>query len=260
MYSSVALPTFALSMLDCNCSLSYYKWNLAHVFHFSLYPLAVLSLSTSYFFVIKFSASVLTFKRVAISIATIWTISIIANVPALAVVPYEQFVNCCEEVCYNLSYICNEEFNVSFVPNRLSIQSTVYFSIRDAFLVVIPTILVFITSFASLVLFYRYIHKPPPDLERRMLFLPIFLSLTSGIFFIAQNTFNWSFYPPSTGNIPGITFYVSGNMSWDWALLAFGALAYYFNMKLRRKSLLLFKCKKMKIKNEKVSKSTSSIV
>ena len=119
-YSTLSIPAFALSIIHCSCNLSYYKWIIAHVFHFALYPLNITAIAASYFFILKFSSHVLTFPRVICILIGIWVVGIIGNSPTVVVVPMDIFVTCCEGVCRNDTYNCNL-LRDSFTPNFVHI-------------------------------------------------------------------------------------------------------------------------------------------
>lgn len=245
-YSSVAVPTFATSMLHCSCELSYYKWNLAHVFHFSIYPLNILALAACYFFILKFSSKAITFKLVFIILVVIWFISIAINIPAVITVPYNQFVTCCQEVCFNQSSFCDTStpLNKSFAPNSFSTESVIYFRFRDTLMVIVPSFFVIVFSSATYIVFWKSIINATIELHRRMLLLPILMTVSCGILFVAQNNINWQYAPPLSDQVPGIFNYLISNLSWDVIVLFFAVLVFYLNVRIRDESLKLLRCKK----------------
>ena len=244
LYSSVAAPTFATQMLQCNCRSVYYKWLFAHVFHFSMYPLNILVLSASYFFILKFSAKIITFKRVFIILAIIWFISIAVNIPNVFIVPFKKFKACCEGVCLNQTYICDVPLNTSFAPNEFTTESAHYFRARYSLVVVIPTVFVFIFSSATYIVFWKSIINATIELRRRMLLLPILMTVASASLFLVQNTLNWYYFPPPTTDLPGIFYDGLSVLSSDIMLIVFAVLILYFNVRLRSGCLTLLCCRK----------------
>ena len=258
LYSSVAVPTFATQMLECTCGLAYYKWNLAHVLHFSMYPLNILVLSASYFFILKFSAKIITFKVVFVILAIIWFISIAVNIPTVFIVPYQRFVSCCEGVCLNQTYICDVPLNISFAPNEFTEDSIQYFRVRDSLLVVVPTFFVIIFSSATYIVFWKSIINATIELHRRMLLLPILMTVACSLLFVAQNNINWTYVPPPTNDLPGVFYYVLSNLSWDIMVLVFAVLIFYLNVRLRKGCLMLLCCRKSDKEQSKITINSSN--
>ena len=258
LYSSVAVPTFATQMLQCNCRSVYYKWFVAHVLHFSMYPLNILVLSASYFFILKFSAKVITFKRVFIILGIIWFISIAVNIPNLLIVPFKSFRACCEEVCLNQSHICDVPLNTSFAPNEFTTESAHYFRARYSLVVVIPTVFVFIFSTATYIVFWKSIINATIELRRRMLLLPILMTVASASLFLVQNTFNWYYIPPPTTDLPGTFYDGLSVLSSDVMLIVFAVLILYFNVRLRSGCLRLLCCRKEQTQQNQITNNSIS--
>ena len=260
LYSSVAVPTFAIQMLQCNCRLAYYKWYFAHLLHFSMYPLNILVLSASYFFILKFSAKIITFKRVFIILAIIWFISIAVNIPNVFIVPFKKFKACCEGVCLNQTYICDVPLNTSFAPNEFTTESAQYFRARYSLVVVIPTVFVFIFSSATYIVFWKSIINATIELRRRMLLLPILMTVASASLFLVQNTLNWYYFPPPTTDLPGTFYDALSVLSSDIILIVFAVLILYFNVRLRKGCLRLLCRRKEQTQQNQITNNSLEII
>lgn len=240
LYNLVSFADFILVMIHCDCQLTYYLWLISHFLHLSVYPLNGLSLSVCYFCVLKFSSHVLTVKRVVTGIIVIWVISLISNLPLVFLTPFDTFVSCCEETCLNVTYSMCNIGKAAFSPNRITTAGYAYMTFRDITIPVGSTFIVAVFTIASYIVFKKSFIRNSTPLERRMLLLPILMTVSFILFFVIYNLVNWnsSLSPPTT--LPG-TFYFSVVYLWDFVGLSFAVLVLYFNVLIRSSCINLIK-------------------
>ena len=240
-YSTLSMPAFTLSIINCECDLTYYKWILAHIFHFALYPFNITAISASYCLILKYSSSILTFRRVAAVLIGMWIVPILGNVPTVFLVPLNDFVTCCEGLCFNDTYIC-DDLTGAFTPNLFSIESEVFFIIQDVAFIIIPGILVFVCTALSYYIFKSSVIQPNNSLKRRMFLLPIVMTVADIVLIIGQNIVNWVPITVHIDNVPGdIVPFVFG-LSWDLSNLVYPIIILYFNVPLRKACWSIIKC------------------
>ena len=240
-YSTLSIPAFALSVINCDCDLTYYKWLLAHIFHFALYPLNIAAISASYCLILKYSSSILTFPRVIAVLIGIWIASVIGNVPTVFLVPLHDFVTCCEGLCINDTYIC-DDLTGAFTPNLFSIETEIFFIIQDIVFIIAPCILVFVFTALSFYIFKSSILHPKSSLKRRMFLLPIVMTVADIVLIVGQNIINWAPITTHTDNVPGDIIPLVFGLSWDLSNLIYPIIILYFNVPLRKACWSMVKC------------------
>ena len=240
-YSTLSIPAFALSVINCDCDLTYYKWLLAHIFHFALYPLNIAAISASYCLILKYSSSILTFPRVIAVLIGIWIASVIGNVPTVFLVPLHDFVTCCEGLCLNDTYVC-DDLTGAFTPNLFSIETEIFFIIQDIVFIIAPCILVFVFTALSFYIFKSSILHPKSSLKRRMFLLPIVMTVADIVLIVGQNIINWAPITTHTDNVPGDIIPLVFGLSWDLSNLIYPIIILYFNVPLRKACWSMVKC------------------
>ena len=255
--SPITISSFSLVMSMCDCSTTYYQWLFGHIFHFGLYPLNILLLTISYLLILKYSSAVLSFRRVLISILVIWMLAVFINLPAVFVTPQDSFVECCETVCRNGSDICNNTV-YTFTPHTFTVGGRVFYNIRDVLLIMLPSILVFITSAASYYIYKKSIINSPVGLKLRMILLPVVMTLSVAFYIFGQDVINWRPTQVSNSNIPGIFIFIFVTLLWDSNGVFFACLILFFNVKLRRKVIDMVNFKKVFRQKEDANYNGSS--
>ncbi len=233
-YSPVTVSSFLRVMLTCRCDILYYHWLIGHVFHFSLYPLNILLLTISYFVILKFSSAALSFTKAILSLITIWIISTVGHIPILFLTTQDTFTECCESVCLNETAICNNTVFDTFTPHTFSNEGRIYYNIRVELFIIVPSILVFVTSAAAYYVYKKKIIKTDTDLRIRMLLLPILMSFSVGVFILGQDVVNWQPSQINNHSLPGILVFVIMGLIWDSNGVYFAILILYFNVNIRK--------------------------
>ena len=247
VYSTVSMPAFALAIINCYYDLVYYKWIMAHVFHFALYPLNILAISISYCLILKYSSSVLTFHRVAWVIFGMWSAAIIGNAPTPFLVPFNDFVTCSRGLCLNSTYVCND-LTGAFTPNLFDVKSGIFFLIQDVLFILIPLILVFTFTTFSYFIFKTSIVHPDHSLKRRMFLLPIIMTVADLVLIVGQNIINWvPIIVTRTDNVPGDIVPLVFGLSWDLSNVVYPIIILYFNVPLRKACWNLLTCQNNEI-------------
>ena len=232
------IATFVEVMVNCDCTLLYYRWISWQLILFGIYPLNVLILSFAYLVILKFSGKFLTFKMVITSLVIIWSISILINIPTAFITTVNEFVDCCETVCMDGTALCNNITsldNQTFTPRVLVEVGIQYYNWRDLFILLIPSLLIIIATLTSYFIFrlsFRR-HKKIVQLELRMILLPVMLTLIGGPYFIGEDTINWIDTSISDERFPGIVIFAVSHMLWDTVGLMFAILILFFNVKIR---------------------------
>ena len=237
------MAAFVNIMLFCDCNILYYIWYVGHVFHFGLYPLNILILTICYLLILKFSTSVLSTFRALAAIAIIWIISILTTFPALFITSPSTFIDCCETVCYNGSALCDTPLEQSFTPRVFSNASNAYFHLRDMFIIIIPSIIVFVATASSYYIYRKASMKASLSLEIRMLLLPILMTVTIAVYLLSQDVINWQPTQTTDERFPGILIFILLHMMWDINGVVFPVLIMFFNVKLRQTCFQVLLCK-----------------
>uniref|UniRef100_A0A1X7VCD6 G-protein coupled receptors family 1 profile domain-containing protein n=1 Tax=Amphimedon queenslandica TaxID=400682 RepID=A0A1X7VCD6_AMPQE len=235
IYSTVSIPAFALALIKCDYDLVYYKWMAAHVLHFGLYPLNIAAISLSYCLILKYSSSVLSFLYVGVIIFFMWSAAIIGNAPIPFLVPFRKFVSCSRELCLNSTYVCYN-FHGAFTPNLFSFQSGIFFLIQDIIFIIIPLILVLVSTTLSYTIFKASIVHPDNSLKIRMILLPIIMTATYLFLIVGQNIINWVPITMDTNNMPRDIIPLLFGLSWDLSSVIYPIIILYFNIPLRKAS------------------------
>ena len=243
LYSPFSVAAFINVMTSCDCTVLYYHWFFGHIFHFGLYPLNILVLNISYFVIIKFSFLVLTLRRALIGILIIWLISILGNLPAIFITPPHDFVDCCQTVCVNGSDLCNTTLEQYFTPRNFNNESKVYYHVRDFIIILIPAVIVFVTSSIAYCIYKKSSIKSSFGLEVRLLLLPVIMTLTIGGYLLGQDVINWQPFQTSGEDYPGILVFLLLHMLWDINGVFFPILILFFNVKIRRNCYIILSCK-----------------
>ena len=243
LYSPFSIAAFINVMTSCDCTVLYYYWFFGHIFHYGLYPLNILVLNISYFVIIKFSFSALTLRRALIGILIIWLISILGNLPGIFISPPQEFIECCQTVCINGSVLCNTTLDQSFTPRDFSNESKVYYHVRDFIIILIPAVIVFVTSSIAYCIYKKSSMRSSLGLEVRLLLLPVIMTLTIGGYLLGQDAINWRPLQTSGEDYPGILVFLLLHMLWDINGVFFPILILFFNVKIRRKCYQIIMCK-----------------
>ena len=233
-YSPLTISSFITVMTTCTCNVLYYHWLIGHVFHFSIYPLNILLLTVSYFVILKFSSVVLTFTKVIVSLIIIWIVSTIGHIPILFITPQNTFTDCCETVCLNETASCNETIFKTFTPHTFTTNGRIYYNLRVQLLIIIPSVLVFITSAAAYYIYKKRMIKKNSDLQVRMLLLPVLMTFSVAVFILGQDVVNWQPSQVNEPSLPGIFVFVVMGLVWDSNGVYFALLILYFNVNIRR--------------------------
>ena len=201
-------------------------------------------LNISYFVIIKFSFLVLTLRRALIGILIIWLISILGNLPAIFITPPHDFVDCCQTVCVNGSDLWNTTLEQYFTPRNFNNESKVYYHVRDFIIILIPAVIVFVTSSIAYCIYKKSSIKSSFGLEVRLLLLPVIMTLTIGGYLLGQDVINWQPFPDQWW---GLSWYIS--FSTDYTCFgtltecSFQFLILFFNVKIRRNCYIILSCK-----------------
>ena len=239
-YSPVTVAAFIQVMTSCQCTVLHYHWVIGHIFHFSLYPHNILLLTISYFVILKFSSSAMTFRVVIVALVMLWIFTIAGNLPIVFLTREDTFIECCEAVCMNETSVCNQTLFQEFTPHTFTTPSRVYYNIRDWVFIIIPTLLVFLTSGMAYCVFKRSaLIRSKPDLKLRMFFLPILMTFSVGFFILGQDVVNWQPSQVDEPSLPGVFVFVLMGLIWDSNGVYFALLILYFNVNIRRSVLAL---------------------
>ena len=239
-YSTILMSAFALSVIHCDCDLTYCKWILAHVFHFALYPLNITAIAIGYCLILKYSSSILTFPRVVTVLIGIWIASVIGNVPTIFLVPLHDFVTCCEGLCLNDSYIC-DDLTGAFTPNLFNVSSRTFFILQNIIFVFFPCLLVFSFTALSYYIFKSSIYHPNNSLKRRMFLLPIVMTVTALVLIVGKNIINWIPLTTHSPNIPGDFVPFVFGLIWDVSNIIYPIIILYFNVPLQKSCWAIIK-------------------
>ncbi len=234
-YSPVTVAAFIQVMTSCQCTVLYFHWLIGHIFHFSLYPLNILLLTISYVVILKFSSSALTFRVVIVALVMLWVFTIAGNLPIVFLTREDTFVECCEAVCINETSVCNQTRHLVFTPHTFAYVASRYYTVRIWFFIVIPSLLVFLTSGMAYCVFKRSaLITPKPDLKLRMFLLPVMMTFSVAFFIMGQDVVNW--YPSQVDEppLPGVFVFVLMGLIWDSNAVYFALLILYFNVSIRR--------------------------
>ena len=230
-YSTVLMSAFSVSVLHCDCDLTYYKWVLTHIFHFALYPLNITAIAASYCLILKYSSSILTFSRVASVLVGIWIASVIGNIPTLLLVSFKDFVVCCEGLCWNDTFVC-DDLTGALTPSLFNDSAKVFFILQNVLFVFTPFVLVFVFTTISYYIFKSNIVHPEHSLKRRMFLLPVVMTVADLVLIVGQNIINWVPITIHTDNVPGdIVPFVVG-LIWDVSNVIYPLIILYFNVPL----------------------------
>ena len=255
-YSTLSMPAFAVSILHCDCDLTYYKWILAHIFHFALYPLNITAIAASYCLILKYSSSILTFSRVASVLVGIWIASVIGNIPTLLLVSFNDFVVCCEGLCWNDTFVC-DDLTGAFTPNLFSTQTEIFFIFQDIIFIIIPCVLIFTFTAISYYIFKSSIVHPKSSLKRRMFLLPIVMTVADLLLIAGQNIINWAPIVTHTDNVPGDIIPLVFGLSWDLSSVVYPIIILYFNVPLRKACWNIIKCSYNPEEDSTIARSTN---
>ncbi len=234
-YSPVTVAAFIQVMTSCQCTVLYFHWLIGHIFHFSLYPLNILLLTISYVVILKFSSSALTFRVVIVTLVMLWVFTIAGNLPIVFLTREDTFVECCEAVCINESSVCNQTRHLVFTPHTFAYVASRYYTVRIWVFIVIPSLLVFLTSGMAYCVFKRSaLITSKPDLKLRMFLLPVMMTFSVAFFIMGQDVVNW--YPSQVDEppLPGVFVFVLMGLVWDSNAVYFALLILYFNVSIRR--------------------------
>ena len=250
-YSPVTVTAFIQVMTSCQCTVLYYHWVIGHIFHFSLYPLNILLLAISYFVILKFSSSAMTFRVVIVALVMLWVFTIAGNLPIVFLTREDTFVECCEAVCMNETSICNHTLFQEFTPHAFTTDNQVYFNARDFVFISIPSVLVFLTSGMAYCVFKRSaLIRSKPDLKLRMFLLPILMTFSVGFFILGHDVVNWEPSQVDEPSLPGVFVFVLMGLIWDSNGVYFALLILYFNVNIRRSVLALLRTLMVKNNNQ----------
>ncbi len=232
------IATFIEAIINCDCTLLYYRWISWQLVLFGIYPLNVLLLSLAYLVILKYSGKFLTFKMAITSLVIVWLISVSLNIPTAFLTTIDDFVDCCEAVCMDGNALCNTtsiQNQTEFTP-RFFAEDRFFYGIRDIFILMIPSVLITVVTISSYCIFRKSFrqHKKIVQLELRMILLPIMLTVFGGPYFIAEDTINWVDSAISDDRFPGIMIYVTIHILWDTSGLMLALLILFFNIKIRR--------------------------
>ena len=235
-YSPVTVAAFIQVMTSCQCTVLYYHWVVGHIFHFSLYPLNILLLTISYAVILKFSSAALTFRVVIVTLVMLWAFTIAGNLPIVFITREDTFVECCEAVCMNETSVCNQTLFLEFKPHSFTTQSLIYYNIRNWVFILLPTLLVFLTSGIAYCVFKRsaLMKSKPANLKLRMFLLPILMTFSVGVFILGQDIVNWQPSQVDEPSLPGVFVFVLMGLIWDSNGVYFALLILYFNLNIRR--------------------------
>ena len=240
VYSTILMSAFALSVIHCDCDLTYCKWILAHVFHFALYPLNITAIAIGYCLILKYSSSILTFPRVITVLIGIWIASVIGNIPTVFLVPLHDFVTCCEGLCLNDTYVC-DDLTGAFTPNLFNVSSEIFFILQNIFFIFFPFVLVFSFTALSYYIFKSSIYHPKNSLKRRMFLLPIVMTLADLVLIVGQNVINWTPLTTHAPNVPGDIIPFVFGLIWDVSNIIYPIIILYFNIPLQRSCWTIIK-------------------
>ena len=258
-YSPVTVTAFIQVMTSCQCTVLYYHWVIGHIFHFTLYPLNILLLTISYFVILKFSSSAMTFRVVIVALVMLWVFTIAGNLPIVFLTREDTFVECCEAVCINETSICNQTLFQKFTPHTFTTPGRIFYNIRVEVFITIPTLLVFLTSGMAYCVFKRSaLIRSKPDLKLRMFFLPILMTFSVGFFILGQNAVNWWPTQVDEPSLPGLFVFVLMGLIWDSNGVYFALLILYFNVNIRRSVLALVRLIMVKNNNRQEHSTTQS--
>ena len=242
LYSPVTVAAFIQVMTSCQCTVLYYHWLIVHIFHFSLYPLNILLLTIGYAVILKFSSSAVTFRVVIVALVMLWIFTIAGNIPIVFIPREDTFVGCCEAVCMNETSACNQTLYLQFRPRSLTYPSLVYYNIRSWVFILIPSLLVFLTSGMAYCVFKRSaLIRSKPDLKLRMFLLPILMTFSVAFFILGQDVVNWQPSQVDEPSLPGVFVFVLMGLIWDSNGVYFALLILYFNLNIRRSVLRILR-------------------
>ncbi len=242
LYSPVTVAAFIQVMTSCQCTVLYYHWLIVHIFHFSLYPLNILLLTIGYAVILKFSSSAVTFRVVIVALVMLWIFTIAGNIPIVLIPREDTFVECCEAVCMNETSACNQTLYLQFRPRSLTYPSLVYYNIRSWVFILIPSLLVFLTSGMAYCVFKRSaLIRSKPDLKLRMFLLPILMTFSVAFFILGQDVVNWQPSQVDEPSLPGVFVFVLMGLIWDSNGVYFALLILYFNLNIRRSVLRILR-------------------
>ena len=234
LYSPFSFASFISVMTSCDCNALYYHWVFGHILQFGVYPLNILLLTIGYILILKFSPSILTFSRTIIGLVCIWIVSIVCSIPKIFLVTPDEYIMCCETVCLNGSDLCNTSLQQTFTPRLFNESVSYYCNLRDIFIILVPSAVVFVTSAGSYYIYKKSAIKSSIGLEMRMLLLPVVMTLIGSVYILGQDTINWVNITTTDERVPGITLYVVFDMMWDSNCVMFGLLILFFNVSLRK--------------------------
>lgn len=233
-YSPITIAAFTTVMTSCQCTVLYFHWLIGHIFHFTLYPLSILLLTISYFVILKFSSSALSFRKVCISLSIIWLLSTVGHLPIIFLTPEDTFVECCETICLNETAICNGSIFQTFTPHTFSTAGRIYYNIRVELFIIVPSLLVFITSAAAYYFYKKAVINSGSDLKVRMLLLPVLMTFSVACFILGQDVVNWQPSQVGLPSLPGIFVFALMGLIWDSNGVYFAVLILYFNVNIRK--------------------------
>ena len=242
-FSPFTLTAFLTAVLSCDCTVLYYRWLVWQIVLFGVYPFNILLLTIAYLAVLKFSAKFLTFTKAITGLVIIWILSILCNLPTPFVTTETEFVDCCETVCMNGSALCNNSLFKTFTPRISNPIGRDYYNYRDLFVLLIPALLIFITSAGSYFIYRRSAIKSNIELELRMLLLPIIMTLFGVGYFILEDAINWTDTAVDDERFPGIIVYATLHMFWDTTGVTFALVILFFNVSIRHRVYqMVFQC------------------
>ena len=250
-YSPVTVTAFIQVMTSCQCTVLYYHWVIGHIFHFSLYPLNILLLTISYFVILKFSSSAMTFRVVIFALVMLWVFTIAGNLPIVFITREDTFVECCEAVCMNETSVCNQTLFLEFKPHSFTYPAILYYNFRNLVFIITPSVLVFLTSGMAYCVFKRSaLIRSKPDLKLRMFLLPILMTFSVGFFIFGQDIVNWQPSQVDEPSLPGVFVFVLMGLIWDSNGVYFALLILYFNVNIRRSVFALVRLIMVKINHQ----------
>ena len=246
-YSPVTVAAFIQVMTSCQCTVLYFHWVIGHIFHFSLYPLNILLLTISYVVILKFSSSALTFRVVIAALVMLWVFTIAGNLPIVFITKKDTFIECCEAVCINETNVCNQTRNLQFAPHTFTYSAGVYYSVRVWVFIIIPSLLVFLTSGMAYCIFKRSaMISSKVELKLRMFLLPVLMTFSVAFFIFGQDVVNWRPSQLDEPSLPGVFVFVLIGLIWDSNAVYFALLILYFNVNIRRSVFAFGMLRKLK--------------
>ncbi len=239
IFLPVTIATFIRIAIYCDCSVLYYQWLFGQILHEGLYPLNILLWTINYLVVIKFSASYVTYCRVAAGLVTIWIISAIINFPIIFLTTASDYVDCCETVCRNGSALCNTPLRQTFTPHLFNRGGYESYITRNVLMIAVPTALGIATTVGSYYIYKKSSIKSTSRLKLRMILLPVLMTIVPTVNWIAHFSIEWmSVFHKRDERFPGNIVYIVFNMLWD---VVYALMILFFNVTLRRECLIVKK-------------------